>query len=220
MREIIGGCGQSYNCGQSYGCGALQSVQPPSGGTYWTMGQSSYLTSTSGATTGYTTTNQNEINTIYSNFIESYYSGGSPTDCVFQSMAYLAGLYGNSNLNLNSMQNNYNSLYSGAISAGIIPLASGGVDAYLLPSFVDQYFNRAGGVTTIAQLNSFIAAGGSNFAIGTYTTGTGTSHAVVITGMTSDGTQYICTDSQNNIVGLTLDINRFTGFVAITGGCP
>ena len=53
----------------------------------------------------------------------------APTDCVFQSIAYLAGIYGNHNLNFNSMMNDYNSLYNGAISAGIIKPASGGVDA-------------------------------------------------------------------------------------------
>ena len=144
----------------------------------------------------------------------------TPTDCVFQSMTYLAGLYGNSSLNFNSMMNKYNSLYSGAISAGIIKPASGGVDAALLPSFADQYFNRISGITTTAQLSSFIAKGGNNFAIGTYSVGSSTGHAVVITGITSDKSQFICIDPQNNFASRNIPITNFTNFVATTGVCP
>lgn len=148
-----------------------------------------------------------------------YSTTSNLTDCVFQSMTCLAGLYGNSSLTISSMQSKYNSLYSGAISAGIITAASGGVDGYLLSGFADQYFNRDGSVTTIAQLSSFIAAGGTNFAIGTYSTGPGSGHAVVITGVTPDGAQYICTDPQNAGASRNIDINLITGFVAVTGAC-
>lgn len=135
-------------------------------------------------------------------------------------MTYLAGLYGNSSLNFNSMMNKYNSLFSGAISAGIIKPASGGVDAALLPSFADQYFNRISGITTTAQLSSFIAKGGNNFAIGTYSVGSSTGHAVVITGITSDKSQFICIDPQNNFASRNIPITNFTNFVATTGVCP
>jgi hypothetical protein len=148
-----------------------------------------------------------------------YSTTSNLTDCVFESMALLGELYGDYSLKFDSMKNNYNFLYSGAISAGIIKPASGGVDGYLLPSFVEQYFNRDGSVTTISQLSSFMAAGGDNLAIGTYSTGPGSGHAVVITGVTPDGTQFICTDAQNNNKEVLVDINCITGFVAITGAC-
>ena len=141
----------------------------------------------------------------------------TPTDCVFQSIAYLAGIYGNHNLNFNTMMNDYNSLYNGAISAGIIKPASAGVDAALLPSFIDQYFNRASGITTIDQLSNFITKGGNNFAIGTYSTGTSTGHAFVITGVTP--TQFIGWDQQNQ-VPVYVNKNNITNFVAINGVCP
>jgi hypothetical protein len=142
-----------------------------------------------------------------------------PTDCVFKSMALLGELYGDYSLKFDSMKNNYNFLYSGAISAGIIKPASGGVDGYLLPSFVDQYFNRDGSVTTISQLSSFMAAGGDNFAIGTYSTGAGDGHAIVITGITADGSQYIYNDPQNSLANATINTNLITSFVAVTGKC-
>lgn len=143
-------------------------------------------------------------------------TGKVASDCVFQSVAYLASLYGDSSLNINSMQNNYNSLYSGAISAGIIKPASGGVDGYLLPGFTDQYFNRVGGITTLVQLDSFIAAGGSNFALASYGTGSGNGHEFVITEVTP--TKYIGWDEQNHIP-VNIYKNLITGFVAISGVC-
>lgn len=146
-------------------------------------------------------------------------SSTPPTDCVFQCMALLGGLYGGSSFNFAEMKNNYDTLYSTLISSGIISPASGGVDAYLLSHFVDQYFNRVS-VTTIDQLDSFITASSDNFAIGTYSTGDGSGHAVVIRGVTTDGTQFICTDAQNNNKPTFVDKNCITNFVAINGVCP
>lgn len=142
-----------------------------------------------------------------------------PTDCVFKCMALLGGLYANSSFNFAEMKNNYDTLYNTLISSGIIPPSSGGVDAYLLSNFVDQYFNRVS-VTTIDQLSNFIVAGNDNFAIGTYSTGDGSGHAVVIRGVTTDGTQFICTDAQNNNKPTFVDKNCITNFVAINGVCP
>jgi hypothetical protein len=232
MKEIVGGSGNGSEAnkpcflpgtalggggasGSSGGANFNYSGGLTGGGLTSNYGSSSYNTGYS-----YTTTNPNEIGALLDmlkgKLSNTTQQGTPPTDCVFQSVAYLAGLYGDSSLNINSMQNTYNSLYSGAISAGIIKPASGGVDGYLLPSFSDQYFNRVGGITTIAQLSNFIAAGGSNFALASYGTGNGTGHEFVITGVTS--TQYIGWDAQNQIP-VSINKNLITGFVAISGIC-
>jgi hypothetical protein len=153
-----------------------------------------------------------------------YYSNSNsqqklPTDCVLQCIAYLAAMYGDTSLSFNSIKDIYNSLAIGAISSGVIGNANSGVDGYLLNSITDQFFNRAPGVTNLSQLNSFIKAGGDNFAIGTYSVGNGSSHAVIITGITADGSQYICKDVQNGGRERYLYTSQFNGFVAITGGC-
>lgn len=155
-------------------------------------------------------------------YYQYYYSNSQqkpPTDCVFQCIAYLAAVYGDTSVSFDSIKNIYNSLASGAISSGIIGNANSGVDAYLLNSISDQFFNRASGINTISQLSNFIKSGGDNFAIGTYNVGNGSSHAVIITGITSDGSQYICTDVQNGGRERFIYTSQFTGFVAITGGC-
>jgi hypothetical protein len=225
MKEIVGGSaynnggGNTFSSGTALGGGAAAYQYSFGYGSnfdgvnYSYYGGGSYNSSggyNSGY--GYTTTDPKEISAIY----DLLSVGKVATDCVFQSIAYLASLYGDSSLNINSMQNTYNSLYSGAISAGIIKSASSGVDAYLIPSFSDQFFNRVGGITTIAQLSNFIAAGGNNFALASYSTGNGTGHEFVITGVTS--THYIGWDAQNQIP-VYANKNSITGFVAISGIC-
>ena len=149
-------------------------------------------------------------------------SGGSssvlPTDCIFQSMAYLGSMYGETSFNFNSMKSNYNSLYNSTIASGTITSADGGVDAYLMPHFVDQYFNRSNVPNNIPALRSFIDAGGDNFAIATYDTGSSSGHAIVITGFNAARTQFTGRDAQNGI-DISIDINLITGFVAIIGVC-
>ena len=225
MKVIVGGSGASggggtvFSSGTALGGGFTGGAVAQSsfnGCSYSYAGStSSYLgngVSNGSVSSGYTTTNPTEISALYGMLT----TGKIATDCVFQSMAYLASLYGDTSLNINSMQNSYNSIYSGAISAGIIKPASSGVDGALLSSFSDQYFNRVGGVTTIAQLSSFIASGGSNFALASYSTGPGTGHEFVITGVSS--TQYIGWDAQNHIP-VYANKNSITGFVAISGVC-
>lgn len=131
-------------------------------------------------------------------------------------MAYLGTVYGDTSFDFNSMKNNYNSLYNPLISSGLISDASGGVDAGLLNHFVDQYFNRASVPNNIPGLSNFIAAGGNNFALATYSTGNGTGHEFVITSMTSN--QYIGWDAQNQ-KPVSIDKNLISAFSAIIGVC-
>lgn len=220
MKAVVGGSGSTgYSSGTALGGGFTGGTVAQSsfnGSSYSYAGStSSYLgngVSSSSGSSGYTTTNPTEISALYGMLT----TGKIATDCVFQSMAYLASLYGDTSLNINSMQNSYNSIYIGAISAGIIKPASSGVDGALLSSFSDQYFNRVGGITTFAQLDSFIAAGGSNFALASYGTGSGTGHEFVITEVTP--TKYIGWDEQNHIP-VNIYKNLITGFVAISGVC-
>ncbi len=222
MRQILGGNVSSvYKEDSTVVSGRTDLLSGGAMGTWYSsVGDKGFM----GSGSSYTTTDPNEIRQIMSALTGNAYSYNStiydnpqnPTDCVFQSIAYLASLYGNSSVNLNSIKDMYNSLASGAISNGTIGSAASGVDAYLLRSITDQYFNRDGQVKTISQLNSFINAGGENFAIGTYSVGNGSSHAIIITGTTA--TQFIGWDAQNKIA-VSVNKNSITGFVAVRGAC-
>lgn len=150
-------------------------------------------------------------------------SDGGSTDCVFQCMAQIGALYGDITFNFATMKANYDTIYKAAIASsnGIIKPASGGVNEILLSNFVDQYFNRAP-ITTKNQLDSFISAGGDNFAIGVirkynYNGTESTLHAVILTG--KEGGKYTYTDPQNGGASSSVGENSLVSFVAITGVC-
>jgi hypothetical protein len=116
--------------------------------------------------------------------------GVPPTDCVFQCMAQIGALYGDSSLNFTAMKANYDTIYKAAIASGSVAPALNGVNEILFSNFVDQYFNRAD--VTTSQLDSFISAGGDNFAIGVirkYSADGCTSslHAVILTKTENNG---------------------------------
>ncbi|MBF4471886.1 hypothetical protein [Flavobacterium sp. HJJ] len=71
-------------------------------------------------------------------------------------------------------------------------------------------------------MSSFIVAGGTNFAVGIYRaySSNGVSsnlHAVVITGITADGSKYICSDSQNGVVIKYIDIDCIEKYTGVSG---
>jgi len=148
-------------------------------------------------------------------------SGGGPTDCVFQCMAQIGALYGASGFSFTEMKANYDSIYNTSTTPGSVAPAAMGVNEILLSNFVDQYFNRAP-ITTTSQLDTFITAGGDNFAIGVirkYSTDgvSSTLHAVVLTG--SEGNSYKYTDPQNAGASSSVVKSSLVSFVAITGIC-
>lgn len=146
--------------------------------------------------------------------------GVPPTDCVFQCMAQIGALYGDSSLNFTAMKANYDTIYKVAIASGSVAPAVNGVNEILLSNFVDQYFNRAD--VTTSQLDSFIQ-GNDNFAIGVFrkysSDGTKSElHAVILTG--TNGTAYTYTDPQLGGKEGKFEKNCLLSFVAITGICP
>jgi hypothetical protein len=164
-------------------------------------------------------TAQNSGSSSNSNYLPQ---GVPPTDCVFQCMAQIGALYGDSTFNFATMKANYDTIYKAAIASsnGIIKPASGGVNEILLSNFVDQYFNRANVATS--QLDSFIQ-GNDNFAIGVFrkysSDGSKSElHAVILTG--TNGTAYTYTDPQLGGKAGEFEKNCLLSFVAITGICP
>jgi hypothetical protein len=109
------------------------------------------------------------------------------------------------------MQQNYNSIYSSAIGSGYIPSALGGVSPSVFTNFVDQYFNRANMADT-QDLSTFTNAWGNIFGVGIYrkyssSVSTSTLHAIVITGVSADGSQYYYKDPQNGGMHFYVDVN-------------
>lgn len=147
-------------------------------------------------------------------------SGGGPTDCVFQCMAQIGALYGASGFSFTEMKANYDSIYKTSTTPGSVAPAAMGVNEILLSNFVDQYFNRAP-ITTTSQLDTFITAGGDNFAIGVIrkygTNGASSLHAVVLT--KAEDNVYKYADPQNGGTVEEVQKNNLVSFVAITGVC-
>lgn len=110
MREITGGCGVSTGSAmtiQSGGLGCSASWSNTSscwssimgmgfGGalSYGGVSANSSGVSSAGTANGYTTNNPTEISALYGMLT----TGKAATDCVFQSMAYLASLYGDTSV--------------------------------------------------------------------------------------------------------------------------
>lgn len=149
-------------------------------------------------------------------------SNGGPTDCVFQCMAQIGALYGRTtSFSFADMKANYDSIYKTSTAPGSVAPAAMGVNEILLSNFVDQYFNRAP-ITTTSQLDTFITAGGDNFAIGVirkYSAdgASSTLHAVVLTKMEGNGYRY--TDPQKVGIEGTVNKNDLVNLAAITGIC-
>jgi hypothetical protein len=167
---------------------------------------------------GVGTTNEGNING--SNYNAETWSK-KPTDCVFQCMAQIGAFYGNNSFSFEAMKANYDSIYKTANTPGSIEPAAMGVNEILFSNFVDQYFNRAP-ITTTSQLDTFITAGGDNFAIGVirkYSAdgASSTLHAVVLTKLEGNGYRY--TDPQKVGIEGTVNKNDLVNFVAITGIC-